>query len=211
MDITLDPMNTCTKCGSTRFNLWKRCMDCRNSRAQIRAERMKRNGGSHSVYQWQALLAATPICPDCMRPWESIPLRPDERYKQTWTKDHIVPIVEGGSNAISNIRPLCYLCNFRRHTKPLPPAIAKAPMTKLQYTVKRGAAIGTVLASHRHEDGSFVVSLTRFEKDYIRVRTESELPTWLAKGYSLRMSNQSSKSHRSPSLISPGSIVITGV
>jgi hypothetical protein len=77
---------------------------------------------------------------------------------------------------------------------------------KLQATVKRGKAIGTVLTPHRHSDGMYVVSLTRFEKDYIRVASEAELPDWLAKGYRIRMSNPLVDSHRSPSLIAPASI-----
>ena len=51
-----------------------------------------------------------------------------------------------------------------------------------------------------------MVSLTRFEKDYMRVKKESDLHEWVAKGYSVRMSNSTVKSHRSPSLISPGSM-----
>lgn len=79
-------------------------------------------------------------------------------------------------------------------------------MIKLQAVVKRGNAIGTVLRPHRHEDGHYVVSMTRFEKDYIRVANPDELPLWVDKGYSLRMSNPNVSNHRSPSLISPASI-----
>lgn len=79
-------------------------------------------------------------------------------------------------------------------------------MKQLQATVKRGAAIGTILTPHRHSDGTYVVSMTRFEKDYIRVASEEELPAWLAKGYRVRMSNLSVANHKSPSLIAPASI-----
>lgn len=79
-------------------------------------------------------------------------------------------------------------------------------MKKLQVTVKRGKAIGTILRPHMHSDGMFVVSMTRFEKDYIRINSEAELPDWLAKGYRVRMSNPSVLNHRSPSLIAPASI-----
>ena len=177
-------------------------MDCRNARARTRLERMKVNGGTHSAMEWKSLLAKTPRCPGCDRPWNDVPPRPDGRYKHTWTKDHIIPVIKGGSDQIGNLRPLCYSCNFKRHTKPL-----AERMIKLSYVVKRGQSVGAVLASHLHEDGNFIVSLTRFEKDYIRVRNESELPTWVEKGYSVRMSNPKVKSHRSPSLISPASIV----
>lgn len=79
-------------------------------------------------------------------------------------------------------------------------------MTKLYATVRRGNAIGTTLRPHRHGDGNYVVSLTRFEKDYVRVASEFELADWVAKGYSVRMSNVTIKNHRAPSLIAPASI-----
>lgn len=79
-------------------------------------------------------------------------------------------------------------------------------MPELFYVIKRGKAMGTVLTPHRHADGCYVVSLTRYEKDYVRVGDEQELSDWIAKGYSVRMSNQGVESCRSPSLISPGSI-----
>ena len=79
-------------------------------------------------------------------------------------------------------------------------------MKKLRATVKRGKAIGTILTPHRHSDGTYVVSMTRFEKDYIRVASEADLPDWIAKGYRVRMSNSSVPNHKSPSLIAPASI-----
>jgi hypothetical protein len=77
-------------------------------------------------------------------------------------------------------------------------------MQKLTYTVTRGKAAGTVLTPHLHSDGSFVVSKTRFEKDYTRVNQESDLPAWVTQGYSVRMSNPSAGCP--PSLIAPKSI-----
>ena len=72
--------------------------------------------------------------------------------------------------------------------------------------VTRGSEPGVVLSPHRHEDGKYVASLTRFEADYIRVETIRELKILAENGFSIRMSNADSQNHRSPSLISPGSI-----
>ena len=68
--------------------------------------------------------------------------------------------------------------------------------------VSRGPKAGTLLFPHRHEDGSYVVSMTRFEKDYRYVRDEAELLGWLEKGYRLRMSNPA-EGIPAASLISP--------
>lgn len=81
-------------------------------------------------------------------------------------------------------------------------------MKKIRYVVKRGLFVGTVLTPHLHQDNHYVVSFTRFAKDYHRVKDERELPNWVAKGFSVRMSNPAVKLHRSPSLITPGSIEI---
>lgn len=183
-------------------------MDCRNERAKVRNTRLKTNGGTHTAAEWRMLLASTPRCPDCQRLWSEVPKRPDSRYNSVWTKDHIIPVALGGGNEIANIRPLCYECNFKRHTKSIVSNPNTEAMNKLRYVVKRGRSVGTVLTPHLHEDRHYVVSLTRFEKDYKRVKDEQELVEWVKKGYSVRMSNSATESHRSPSLISPGSIEI---
>jgi hypothetical protein len=56
-------------------------------------------------------------------------------------------------------------------------------------------------------DGCFVVSKTRFDKDYVRLTGELEIAGWLQRGYHLLMSNQAVEGHRAPSLIAPASIV----
>ena len=181
-------------------------MDCRNVRALVRNERLKMNGGKHTSSEWKSLLDRTLRCPGCNRLWGEIPFRPDSRYRTVWTKDHLVPVVKGGTDDIANIRPLCYECNFKRHTKPLPIQCTTEKMKKIRYIVRRGCSINTVLTPHLHKDEHFVVSLSRFEIDYVRVKKEADLLDWVAKGYSVRMSNPDVKSHRSPSLISPNSI-----
>ena len=183
-------------------------MDCRNARARVRSERLKINGGKHTPSAWQDLLKRTPRCPECNRLWGEIPFRPDSRYKTVWTKDHLVPVVHGGGDDISNIRPLCYECNFKRHTKPITASARDEKMKRIRFTVKRGRSLDTVLSPHLHEDNHFVVSLSRFKKYYVRVKNEDELIDWVKKGYSIRMSNPDVKSHRASSLISPGSIEI---
>ncbi|MDX1216293.1 hypothetical protein GOL99_12185 [Sinorhizobium medicae] len=105
----------CTKCGGTRFNSWDRCMDCRNARGKVRQERIKANGGKHTAAEWKALLAASPTCAECNRPWEIIPLRPDPRYKNVWTKGHKIPVYHGGTDDIANVQAECYECNFRKN------------------------------------------------------------------------------------------------
>lgn len=71
--------------------------------------------------------------------------------------------------------------------------------------VSRGPKAGTILYPHRHRDGSYVVSMTRFEKDYVHVADAAELLGWLEKGFRLRMSNKES-GVSSPSLIEPRGI-----
>jgi len=71
--------------------------------------------------------------------------------------------------------------------------------------VSRGPKTGTLLFPHLHEDGSYVVSRTRFEKDYKFVRDPTELLGWLERGYKLRMSNPA-EGIPAASLISPKSI-----
>lgn len=78
------------------------------------------------------------------------------------------------------------------------------------YTVrKRGKYKGYVLTPHKNKDGHFVVSMTRFSKDYLFVTDESELREWINAGYSLRMSNTLFDGTKGPSLISPESINFT--
>ena len=71
--------------------------------------------------------------------------------------------------------------------------------------VSKGPNLGIILFPHQHEDGSYVVSMTRFEKDYQPVTNVDELLGWLEKGYRLRMSNPS-QGVTAASLISPSSI-----
>ena len=95
---------TCTKCGSSRFNSWNRCMDCRNQRAKVRTAREKANGGTHTDKEWRDLLARSPRCAECGREWKKIPPRPDAvRYRHVWTRGHKKPVLHGETSDIGNI------------------------------------------------------------------------------------------------------------
>lgn len=79
------------------------------------------------------------------------------------------------------------------------------PKLDLHAFVSRGANAGELLFPHQHEDGTYVVSKTRFEDDYVRLVRPAEILLWLEKGYGLRMSNPA-KGIKAPSLIMPESI-----
>jgi hypothetical protein len=77
----------------------------------------------------------------------------------------------------------------------------------LHAVVSRGPDTGLILVPHRHEDGLYVVSKTRFEKDYLRVGTLDDVANHARAGYSVRMSPGDPARRRSPSLIAPSSIL----
>lgn len=62
-----------------------------------------------------------------------------------------------------------------------------------------------MLFHHRHEDGTYIVSKTPFEDDYIHISNPNDILSWLEKGYRLRMSNPS-KGIIATSLIRPEAI-----
>jgi hypothetical protein len=71
----------------------------------------------------------------------------------------------------------------------------------LRSRVRRGKQSGTLLVPHRYRDGCYVVSMTKFDQDQVRVQTMEQVVAYIQQGYKLRMSDPANP--RSPSLISP--------
>ncbi len=69
--------------------------------------------------------------------------------------------------------------------------------------VSRGKKLGTRLVPHRFKDNRYHVQLGK-DGPYIPVADDREIPSYLANGYSLVMSNKDES--RPPSLVKPGSI-----
>ena len=61
---------------------------------------------------------------------------------------------------------------------------------QIHATVSRGKNLGKSLFPHRHRDGAYVVSKTRFKKDYVRLQKIDDVINYIENGYSLRMSNK---------------------
>lgn len=61
----------------------------------------------------------------------------------------------------------------------------------LHAKISRGDHKGKTLSPHKHEDGKFVATTSRFEGDYIRVDSINELVALVQSGYGARMSNPS--------------------
>ena len=76
--------------------------DRQTANARTRSERLSeaRKKGSHSKEEWAALVdACGGACVKC------------GRTDLDLSKDHIVPVCKGGSDAIENLQPMCQRCN----------------------------------------------------------------------------------------------------
>lgn len=75
-----------------------------------RYDRLKaaRARGSHTQDEWDFMQEIFGGCVKCNRP-------KNELIGHVLTKDHVIPIYQGGSDAIENIQPLCRNCNSGKH------------------------------------------------------------------------------------------------
>jgi 5-methylcytosine-specific restriction endonuclease McrA len=79
-------------------------------REQVRTRRNRKYQaeGSHTEAEWAMLKASynhTCLCCGQREP------------EITLTRDHVVPLTQGGSDWITNIQPLCHTCNSSKNTK----------------------------------------------------------------------------------------------
>lgn len=77
----------------------------------------------------------------------------------------------------------------------------------LHCEVSRGKHQGAPMRPARYEDGQYVASPTRFEKDYVRVGTLHQLIELWRKGYHIRMKADGC----SPSLKAPQNLTLVEV
>lgn len=104
--------NRCGKALADKNSAWKGGLTKQPGyRAHLQRSRelAKRvSGGTHTFQQWLELKNwGGNICFNCRRSEPEIKL----------TRDHIVPLSQGGSDGITNIQPLCLPCNVRKYTK----------------------------------------------------------------------------------------------
>ena len=79
-----------------------------NYKVAPRNKRIIDNGGFHSNQEWEELKQKYNFtCPCCKKKEPEIKL----------TRDHILPLLLGGTNVLKNIQPLCKLCNSKKHTQ----------------------------------------------------------------------------------------------
>ena len=87
---------------------WKGGTQNTNWLKHLRRMRERNVEGTHSLQEWQELkMKYNFMCLCCKR------FEPEIRL----TIDHIIPLIKGGSDYISNIQPLCISCNSIKHDK----------------------------------------------------------------------------------------------
>ena len=102
------PMKGKLNKGVTGTNHWNWKGGVSPQYQKIRAQRIKQNGGSHTLGEWENLkIQYGYTCPMCLKK------EPDVKL----TRDHIIPITKGGSDFIENIQPLCVQCNSKKNNR----------------------------------------------------------------------------------------------
>jgi 5-methylcytosine-specific restriction endonuclease McrA len=98
-----------------RVSLWRRANRDRRTQYANRRRALKSVGGkTHSIDEWKALIKRRDgRCFYCGR--RDLPL----------TRDHMIPLTRGGSDAIENIVPACRPCNSAKGTKTTDEFLAK--------------------------------------------------------------------------------------
>ncbi len=79
-------------------------------------------------------------------------------------------------------------------------------MISIEYIPITGNHAGRIFKPHKFKDGLYVVSKTRFIKDYRYVKTYEEIVKYLDSGYKLRVSDAVTKN--SPCLVRKVSLII---
>jgi hypothetical protein len=76
-----------------------------HDRVHNRNARLRGNGGKHTTREWDALCQKHAFrCVACHK-------------RKPLVRDHVVPISIGGTNDISNIQPLCAMCNAKKYVR----------------------------------------------------------------------------------------------
>ena len=68
-----------------------------------RYQQYKANGGSHTAAEWRMLCE--------LHRWRCVACG----HRRPLTKDHIIPVIQGGRDDITNIQPLCRSCNSQKN------------------------------------------------------------------------------------------------
>jgi hypothetical protein len=84
----------------------------RTSHSRRRVREMS-TPNTFSVVDWRALVARSPHCHWCKRPWAK---------NRRPTHDHVIPLAKGGSNTLENSCCACRECNSRKHSNLINPA-----------------------------------------------------------------------------------------
>lgn len=110
----------CKECGKQEIKANARCTECLaakrakrhqehkayyRQKSRERQMRIEAAEGSHTDLEWEALKAHySNRCLCCGKAEPEVEL----------TRDHVIPLVKGGTNSIDNIQPLCRGCNSRK-------------------------------------------------------------------------------------------------